>query len=117
MMIGKTITIVLAIASVIAMANLTSLAASAFQGVWKVKSTAGQPFEITLSHNGTAKASLRKDMVGTWKEQGQTVLITWKTGWTKKIVKEGDHYKKTAYRKGQSPDGEPANTSDAEKVK
>ena len=104
-------------ASLIAVSSVISLAASAFEGVWKVKSTAGKPFEITLSSDGTAKASLRKDMVGTWKEEDQTAVISWKTGWTTKIIKEGDVYKKTAYRKGQSPSGTPAGTSEAKKVK
>lgn len=110
-------TIAAAILATSAIAITTSVAVaqkSAFQGVWKVESTSGQPFEITLSANGRAKATLRKDMVGTWKAQGQSAVITWKTGWTTKITKEGDHYSKTAYRKGQSS---PANTSDAEKVK
>ncbi|MGF6427821.1 hypothetical protein [Bradyrhizobium elkanii] len=34
-----------------------SVAASDFEGVWKVKDTAGQQFEITLSGGGTAKAT------------------------------------------------------------
>ncbi len=101
----------------IGMTSLATLAASAFEGVWKVKSTAGQPFEITLSSDGTAKASLRSDMVGTWKEEGQTAVISWKTGWTTKITKEGNEYKKTTYRKGQSASGTPASTSEAEKVR
>ncbi len=56
-------------------------------------------------------------MSGTWKEEGKTAVITWNTGWVTKIAKEGDRYKKSAYRKGQPLGGAPANTSDAEKVK
>jgi hypothetical protein len=37
-----------------------------------VKDTAGQPFEITLSGGGAAKASRGEGMVGTWKEEGKT---------------------------------------------
>ena len=93
-----------ALISTFAMIASASLAQSnGFEGTWKVKSTSGQPFEITLSADGTAKAPLRNDMTGTWK-----------TGWTTKISKEGEHYTKTAYRKGQSS---PANTSPADKVK
>jgi len=101
----------------IGMTSLATLAESAFEGVWKVKSTAGQPFEITLSSDGTAKASLRSDMVGTWNEEGQTAVIRWKTGWTTKITKEGNEYKKATYRKGQPVSGTPASTSEAEKVR
>ena len=49
---------------------------------------------------------------GTWKEEGETAVITWNTGWTTKITREDDHYKKTAFRKGQSLDGPPVNSSD-----
>ena len=48
--------------------------------------TAGQPFEITLSGGGAAKASRGEGMVGTWKEEGKTAVITWNTGWTTEIT-------------------------------
>jgi hypothetical protein len=56
-------------------------------------------------------------MVGTWKEEGNTAVITWNTGWTTKITKERDQYKKTAYGKGQPLDGPSTNITDAQKVK
>src|ERR1700687_5915264 len=87
-------------ACLIGMTSLSSLAASSFEGVWKVKDTAEQPFEITLSSGGVAKATRGEGMTGTWKEEGNAAVITWTTGWTTKITKEGDQYKKTAYRKG-----------------
>jgi len=59
-----------------AMTSLVSLAASNFEGSWKVQDTGGKPFDITLSADGTAKGSLRPDMVGTWKEQGTAAVIT-----------------------------------------
>ena len=101
----------------IVLTNLASLAASAFEGVWKVNDTAGQPFEITLSSGGVAKATRGERMTGTWKEEGNAAVITWNTGWTTKITKEGNRYKKTAYRKGQALDASPTNTSDAERAK
>jgi hypothetical protein len=101
----------------IGMTSLATLAASAFEGVWKVKDTSGQPFEITLSSDGAAKATRGEGMTGTWKEEGNTAVITWNTGWTTKITKEGNQYKKTAYRKGQALDAPPANSSGAERVK
>jgi hypothetical protein len=105
--IGKATTAVLAAVFAIAMTTFSSLAASDFEGVWKVTDTAGQPFEITLSGGGASKASRGEGMVGTWKEEGKTAVITWNTGWTTKIAKEGDQYKKTAYGKGQPLDGPP----------
>ena len=99
------------------MINVGSLAAGAFEGVWKVADTGGQPFQITLSGGGVAKATRGEGMNGTWKEDGNAAVITWDTGWTTKITKEGNQYKKTAYSKGQTLDAPPANSSAAEKVK
>ena len=100
-----------------AVTSFAALAASAFEGVWKVKDTAGHPFEITLSSGGAAKATRGEGMTGTWKEEGNAAVITWKTGWTTKITNEGGQYKKTAYRKGQALDAPPDNSSDAERAK
>src|ERR1041384_4843682 len=81
--------------------NGGSLAAGAFEGVWKVADTGGQPFEITLSSGGVAKATRGEGMEGTWKEEGDSAVITWTTGWTTTIAKEGNRFVKTAYGKGQ----------------
>ena len=98
------------------MINAGSLAAGAIEGVWKVADTGGQPFEITLSGGGVAKATRGEGMNGTWKEEDNAAVITWDTGWTTKITKEGNQYKKTAYSKGQPLNDPPANSSTAEKV-
>ena len=111
----KTIVTVMA-AWLIGMSS-TSFAASEFEGVWKVKDTAGKQFEITLSGGGEAKASRGEGMTGRWKEEGNAAVITWDTGWTTKITKNGNRYAKTAYRRGEPLTGKPANSSDAEKVK
>ena len=104
--------------AMIAATTIPALAASEFEGVWKVSDTGGEPFEITLSAGGAAKANRPGDpMSGTWKEEGSGVVITWDTGWTTKIQKEGGKYTKTAYEKGAKADSKPTNTSAAEKVK
>jgi hypothetical protein len=115
--IWKTTRTIMAAVFAISMMVVACFAASQFEGAWKVTDTAGKPFEITLSGDGTAKASRGERMVGTWKDEGNAAVITWKTAWTTKITKDGDHYKKAAFGKGQPLDGPPANTSDAEKVK
>jgi hypothetical protein len=109
--------VILGLAVAISMNPVASLAASDFEGVWKVKDMNGKPFEITLSQNAAAKANRGEGMSGTWKEEDKTAVITWNTGWVTKIAKEGDRYKKSAYRKGQPLGGAPSNSSDAEKVK
>ena len=107
----------LATSLVLAMLSISASAASVFEGAWTVKDTDGKPFEITLSADGSAKASRGEGMVGTWKDDGSAAVITWNTGWTTKIMKDGNQYKKAAYGKGQLVDGKPVDTSDAEKVK
>jgi hypothetical protein len=103
-MTGNAIRAAVTAACLMGIMSLESLAASPFEGVWKVKDTAGQPFEITLSSGGVAKATRGEGMTGTWKEEGNAAVITWNTGWTTKITKEGNQYKKTAYRKRQALD-------------
>ena len=101
----------------IALTSFATLAASQFEGVWKVQDTSGKPFQITLSTDGSAKADRAGEgLTGTWKEEGGAAVIKWDTGWTTKIIKEGNKYKKTAYDKGKPLDGPPTNSSDAEKV-
>jgi hypothetical protein len=112
-----TVTGILSATMVLAMTGFVSFAADrSFEGVWQVQDSSGKPMEITLSGGGKAAAN-RHGMSGTWKEEGKEVVITWNTGWTTKIEKEDDHYKHTAYRKGQSLSSPPNNSSDAEKVK
>ena len=94
-----------------------SFAANDFEGVWKVKDTAGKQFEITLTGGGAAKATRGEGLTGSWKEEGNAAVITWDTGWTTKITKNGNRYEKTAYRKGEPLTGKPANRSEAEKAK
>ena len=113
----KELIVTLAAGFLMGVTSLSALAASAFEGAWQVKDTAGKPFEITLSSGGVAQATRGEGMTGTWKEEGETAVITWNTGWTTKITKQGNQYHKAAYSKGQSLDAAPANSSDAQKVK
>jgi len=39
-------------------------------------------------------------MVGAWKEEDKSAVISRSTGWVTRIAREGDRYRKTAYRKG-----------------
>jgi hypothetical protein len=106
------------IAIALVMGAIAGFAASQFEGTWNVKDTAGKAFQITLAVDGSAKANREGEgMTGTWKQQGSTAVITWNTGWTTKISGEGGSYTKTAFKKGEPLDGEPTNSSPAEKVK
>lgn len=112
--ISKVISTAFVAGLALALVSFASFAESEFEGVWAVKSSGGKPFEITLAADGKATATLAEAMVGTWKQEGDSAVITWDTGWTTKITKEGDRYVKTAFKKGET---DPANTSDAQKVK
>jgi len=117
--IAKAATITIAAALVVLVAACSPPAAkSDFAGTWKVTDTSGAPFEILLADDGKASADRSGEALeGTWKEENGAALITWNEGWTTKIAKEGDGYKKMAWDKGVSMDSAPTNTSSAEKVK
>ncbi len=107
---------VMAGAFVLALTAFASFAASEFEGVWKVEDEKGNSFEITLSADGSAKATLVSGMTGTWKEEDGAALMTWNTGWTSKIRKEGDSYKNMAWDKDAPLSGPPTIVADVEKV-
>ena len=113
---GKFTTAIL-VAAALALTGVASFAASQFVGTWKVADTAGKAFEITLGTDGSAKADRGEGMTGIWKEEGAAAVITWDTGWTTKISKDGDKYTKSAFKKGEPSDGKPTNSSAAEKIK
>ncbi|MBC8012683.1 MAG: hypothetical protein H7X74_01130 [Methyloceanibacter sp.] len=97
----------------LALMTASGFAASQFEGKWKVQDTKGNPFEITLSEDGAAKGSRTGEgLSGTWKAEGDAAVINWDSGWTTKITKQGNQYKKTAFEKGKA-EGAP---TDAQKV-
>lgn len=99
------------------LAGLSAHAESLLAGTWKVADTEGSAFTIVLNADGTATADRAGEgMKGTWKETDGAAVISWDSGWTTKISKDGDTYVKTAYDKGKPLDGEPSNMSAAEKV-
>lgn len=101
----------------LALSGAAAFAASQFEGTWKTQDTEGNPFQITLSQDGSAKGDRADEgLSGSWKEKDNAAVINWDTGWTTKIAKDGNQYKKMAYEKGQDAMGEPAHTTSAEKV-
>lgn len=104
--------------AVIAAASLMAACSSGdsdeFAGRWNVTDTKGNPFEITLGADGSAKADREGEgMNGTWKREGDSAVISWTSGWTTKIAKEGGKYTKVATEKGQTT---PSAGTTAEKV-
>jgi hypothetical protein len=114
----KLIVPIFTIAIALVMGAVAGFAASEFEGTWSVKDTAGKAFQITLATDGSAKANREGEgMTGTWKQEGSAAVIKWNTGWTTRISEKGGNYTKTAFKKGESLNGEPTNSSPAEKVK
>ena len=93
------------LAAVIAGATaFAALAASPFEGTWSVKDTDGKAFEITLGTDGKATSTHPKEMTGTWAEEGGAAVVKWNSGWTTKIVKDGDATRrKRSRRTGARP--------------
>jgi hypothetical protein len=116
-MIGKMTTAAAALAFAVAVAACgQNTSSSQYAGTYKTKDTAGGDFEITLAADGKASGTRGAEaLTGTWKEDGGAAVIKWDSGWTTKIAKEGDAYKKTGYEKDAS--AAPSSTSDAVKVK
>lgn len=110
----RTVIALAAGAAALAMTAATSFAASHYEGTWKVKDTEGTPFDIVLSGDGNANASLRgEEKIGTWKENGGAVVISWKDGWHSQIAKHGDGYIKKSWDEKKTMDDAPTNSSDA----
>lgn len=94
----------------------TSALAGEYEGSWVLNDSQGNPFEATLSKDGSASGTHGDAMKhGTWKEKDGAVVIHWNTGWTTRIEKQGDKYVKTAFKPGAPLTGKPTNTSDAQK--
>lgn len=88
-------------------AVLTSTASFAgeWAGKYMTEDTKGNAFAITLSDDGAATGSKEgHTLTGKWTEEDDAAVIKWTTGWTTKISKDGDGYKKTAFRPGASMD-------------
>jgi len=114
----KLMTVTLAAAAGLVLSAVASFAGGNFEGTWNVKDTAGQAFQITLAADGSAKADRESEgMTGTWKQENSTAVITWNTGWTTKISEKDGTYSKTAFKKGDPLNGNPTNSSSAEKAK
>jgi len=112
----KSIKICVAACIVALLTSSTGLAAD-WTGKYMTEDTKGNAFSITLSDNGTAAGSKRGDVLnGTWTNEGEAAVIKWDSGWTTKLSKDGDHYKKSAYRAGASMQEGPTHATSAEKV-
>ncbi|MBY0526439.1 MAG: hypothetical protein K2R98_23800 [Gemmataceae bacterium] len=85
-------------------------------GHWKLLHTDGKPFYITVKSDGTGTSTWGEGATGTWKFEGERLVLTWTDGWTDVITKDGDGFKKIAYEPGRKPEGAPTNSGKAERI-
>jgi len=95
----------------------TANAAVDFTGKYLTTDTGGKPMQITLAPNGHAFGHRPGEyMKGAWAAGKRYAVINWTGGWSTKLVKRGDHFKKLAYGPGQDAKGKPLNKAYAVKV-
>ena len=100
--LGKAAATLAAAVFALGVTSLAGLAASPFEGTWKLADTKGNPFEVTLSADGSAKADRSGEkLTGKWKEENGSAVIDWSDKWTTEITKMGDVYSKKAYENGK----------------
>jgi hypothetical protein len=105
------------VAGIVAVLTSSAGFASDWIGKYMTEDTKGNPFNITLSDNGTAAGEKQGHVLsGTWADEGGAAVIKWDTGWTTKLSKDGVGYKKTAYRVGTSTEDGPTHAISAEKI-
>jgi hypothetical protein len=100
-------------------AGLSSAAHAAvdFTGKYLTTDTGGRPMQIVLAPNGHAWGHRPGEyMKGAWAAGRRYAVISWVGGWSTKLVKRGDHFKKLAYGPGQAPKGKPLSKAYAVKV-
>ena len=91
------------VACIVAVLTSSAGFAGDWTGKYMTEDTKGNPFSITLTGDGSAAGEKQGHVLGgTWEDEGEAAVIKWNTGWTTKLSKDGDHYKKTAYRPGAS---------------
>ena len=94
----------------------SNVMAGEYDGSWLLYDTHGGAFEATLSQDGTASGTHVDSMKhGTWKEVDGAVVISWKTGWTTRIAKQGEKYIKSSFKPGTIVTDTPTDTSEAKK--
>ena len=87
---------------------------SAYAGKYETTDTQGKPMTITLSEDGAAAGTRDAEtLTGSWKDEGNSVMITWSDNWGTKLTRDGDTYTKTAYKDGAA-DGEPVSAKKVE---
>lgn len=97
----------------------SELVAESFVGRWDIgrPKGGGKPaFVMTLNADFTASKSHVPKATGKWQLVKGEARVVWSDGWRDAIRKEGDRYRKIAFRPGTDFDSVPSNTDRADKL-
>lgn len=106
------------VAGIVAVLTSTASFADDLAGKYLTEDTKGNAMNIVLAEDGKATGEkLGHVLTGKWTTEDGAAVIKWTTGWTTTLAKDGDRYKKMAYRAGTSMEDGPTHTGTAEKIK
>ena len=96
----------------------TSVAVSAadWPGVYKVMSTKGIPYYITLTADGGVSSTLEEGFHGSWEEKDGKAYITFASRWKAILSNENGKVTKTAFRPGKAFTDKPDSVTQADRV-
>lgn len=102
------------IAILVAMPGLAR--AADWLGVWKVMSTKGMPYYITLSAGGVAESTMEPGYRATWEEKDGKAWITFASGWKAILYDDNGTIMKAAFKREKDFTDEPDSVTPAERV-
>jgi len=102
------------VAILVAMPALAS--AAGWLGVWKVMSTKGMPYYITLSAGGVAESTMEPGYRATWEEKDGKAWITFASGWKAILYEDNGTIMKAAFKREKDFSDEPDSVTPAERV-
>ena len=93
-----------------------SASATDWPGVWKVRSTKGIPYYITLTADGGVSSTLEEGFHGSWEEKDGKAYITFASRWKAILSDENGKISKTAFRPGKAFTDKPDSVTPAERI-
>jgi hypothetical protein len=102
------------VALLIAMPSLAR--AADWLGVWKVVSTKGMPYYITLSKDGEAESTMEPGYRATWEEKDGKAWITFASGWKAILYDDNGAIMKAAFKRDKEFTDQPDSITPAERV-
>jgi len=90
--------------------------AAGWLGVWKVMSTKGMPYYITLSADGVAESTMEPGYRATWEEKDGKAYITFASGWKAILYDDNGAIMKAAFRRDKGYADEPDSVTPAQRV-